>query len=354
MRILITWGSKRGGTEGIARIVGEVLQKQGFEVTMEPASRVRDVRAYDAAVVGGALYANRWHRDAGRFVSRHIAALRGIPVWLFSTGPLDDSADRREIPPTTQVAVLMERLGARGHVTFGGCLPIDAKGFPASAMAKKLTGDWRNPDRIRAWASELGRELPAARPGVAIRAPGAVAAARVRPCCRRMGGVRGGACRSLPGHLDGCRRRAPCHFGALDLHRHRASLLPSTWRARPVSHRAHIHCHRRRPGCRDRRRPGPAERRHVLEHRRNLAAARLDLPGYVDHRIVDLHHAVAQDREHRGRAAQRARPTGRPRSARRRCERLKSAKASGYAPRVPPPASGDAGRILRLAVACRG
>ena len=35
-------------------------------------------------------------------------------------------------------------------------------------MAKKHAGDWRNPARIRQWASELSRALPTARPRPAI------------------------------------------------------------------------------------------------------------------------------------------------------------------------------------------
>jgi menaquinone-dependent protoporphyrinogen oxidase len=53
----------------------------------------------------------------------------------------------------------MERIGARGHVTFGGRLSPDAKGFPASAMAKKNAGDWRDPKQVRAWAHQLASEL---------------------------------------------------------------------------------------------------------------------------------------------------------------------------------------------------
>jgi len=45
----------------------------------------------------------------------------------------------------------MERVGARGHITFGGRLSPDAKGFPASAMAKNRAGDWRDPAQVRAW-----------------------------------------------------------------------------------------------------------------------------------------------------------------------------------------------------------
>jgi menaquinone-dependent protoporphyrinogen oxidase len=44
-------------------------------------------------------------------------------------------------------------------VTFGGRLPADAKGFPASAMAKTHAGDWRDPERIRGWAAEVAMEL---------------------------------------------------------------------------------------------------------------------------------------------------------------------------------------------------
>jgi menaquinone-dependent protoporphyrinogen oxidase len=165
MRVLVTWGSKLGGTEEIARTVGEELAAFGLDVIAQPASHVPDTRGYDAAIIGGAVYANRWHRDTYRFVTRNIAGLRRIPVWLFSSGPLDESADQSSIPPPRQVSALMERIGARGYATFGGRLAADAKGFPAAALARSHSGDWRNPTRIRAWAAQLAHDLPEAGPG---------------------------------------------------------------------------------------------------------------------------------------------------------------------------------------------
>ena len=165
MRVLVTWGSERGGTEGIARILARALQRDGIDVVALPPDEIGALDGVDAVLVGGALYANRWHRSARRFVRRHVKELRRIPVWFFSSGPLDDSADRGDIAPPGQVAALMARVGARGHVTFGGRLEKDARGFPARAMAKKLSGDWRNPARIRAWADELAELLPTACPG---------------------------------------------------------------------------------------------------------------------------------------------------------------------------------------------
>jgi menaquinone-dependent protoporphyrinogen oxidase len=172
MRVLVTWGSKRGGTEGIACMIAASLRHEQFEVEILPAWRAHRAKPFDAAIVGGALYANRWHEDARHFVLRCGDKLSRVPVWFFSSGPLDDSADRGTILPTREVLALMKSVGAQGHATFGGRLLPDAHGFPANAMAKKHAGDFRNETRIRAWAAGIARALPAARPGEAIPLPG--------------------------------------------------------------------------------------------------------------------------------------------------------------------------------------
>lgn len=161
MSILVVHGSKRGGTEGLAEMVAADLREEGFEVDLQPAKHVRRVDAYEAVVVGGALYAFRWHKDAKRFVRRHQTQLRRRPTYFFASGPLDDSATKSDIPPVKGVQALMDRVGAKGHVTFGGRLLPDAKGFPASAMAKKHAGDWRDPAQVRAWVRSVAMELRA-------------------------------------------------------------------------------------------------------------------------------------------------------------------------------------------------
>ena len=172
MRVLVTWGSQRGGTEGIARVIADTLEREGLEVDLQPPKRALEARGFDAVIVGGALYANRWHEDARHFVERRERDLRRVPVWFFSSGPLDDSADHATIAPTRQVEILMERVGAQSHVTFGGRLDEDAKGFPASAMAKTHAGDFRNTDRIRTWAREIAHVMPEARPRPATKQQG--------------------------------------------------------------------------------------------------------------------------------------------------------------------------------------
>jgi len=162
MAILVTYGSKRGGTEGLAKMVADALGEEGFTVDLLKPRQVKSVAGYDAVIVGGALYAFRWHRAARRFVARHSGELRARPTFFFSSGPLDDSAAKGEIPPVNGVKALMGRVGARGHATFGGRLPADARGFPAGAMAKKRAGDWRDGGQVRGWVRSIAPELRAA------------------------------------------------------------------------------------------------------------------------------------------------------------------------------------------------
>ena len=159
MHVLIAYGSKGGSTAGLARMIGDALESRDVEADVRPAHAVGAVDPYDGVIVAGALHANRWHRHARQFVRRNAKALRRRPVWLVSSGPLDDSARTGELKPVGQVARLAAAIDARGEVTFGGRLAPDATGFPARAMAKTRAGDWRDPDQVSEFATLVEAEL---------------------------------------------------------------------------------------------------------------------------------------------------------------------------------------------------
>jgi menaquinone-dependent protoporphyrinogen oxidase len=157
--VLVTYGSKRGGTADIAEWIGEALRAGGVAADVVPADSVTDVGVYDAFVIGGALYAMRWHKATRQFVRRYRDTLARRPVWLFSSGPLDRSAEDRDIPPVRGVARIAGRVGANGHATFGGRLTNDPGGRMATAMAKNSAGDYRNREDITAWAWSIAQAL---------------------------------------------------------------------------------------------------------------------------------------------------------------------------------------------------
>ena len=158
--VLVAYASRHGATRGIAERIAETLRQSGLEVTLQDLVAERYGASYDAYVIGSAAYAGKWLGEAGDYVRRNQALLASRPVWLFSSGPLDTSADTTDIPPVPQAAEAASRLGAREHITFGGRLTEQARGFLARAMVRNgRGGDFRNPQRIAAWAQAIADQL---------------------------------------------------------------------------------------------------------------------------------------------------------------------------------------------------
>ncbi len=172
MRVLVTYATKNGATAGIAQAIGEELGKLGLGVEVRPVNEVRDLRGYDAVLLGSAIYFGKWRKEALRFGERHAGELRGRPVWLFDSGPLNASPDEGKNEPVEAADELARAIGARARVTFGGRLMReDAGGFTRRLMDSGKAGsygDFRNFDRIRSWARGIGEDL---RRAVAV-APG--------------------------------------------------------------------------------------------------------------------------------------------------------------------------------------
>jgi menaquinone-dependent protoporphyrinogen oxidase len=167
MTVLVAHATRAGSTAEIADWIAEELRTAGLEVRVLAAGEVDDVADYEALVLGAAMYAAGWHADARAFARRFTGRFAGCPVWLFSSGPLDHTADHTDLPPNHQALAAMQLLGARGHVTFGGRLTAEAHGW-LGFVARRLKheghgGDFRDPARIRAWARGVAAEIRAAR-----------------------------------------------------------------------------------------------------------------------------------------------------------------------------------------------
>ena len=160
-RVLVAYATKHGSTREVAEEIGRVLRQRGLDTDVAEARLVRDLAPYGAVVLGSALYAAHWQRDANRFVARHLAALQARPVWLFSTGPLDRSADAGLLPAPPSVAITTDPIGARAHRVFGGRLLADTPGLDPQVLATHPVGDFRDWAAIRAWALGIAAALAA-------------------------------------------------------------------------------------------------------------------------------------------------------------------------------------------------
>jgi menaquinone-dependent protoporphyrinogen oxidase len=159
-RVLVTYGSRHGSTAEIAEAIAATLRARGVATDVAPSTQVADVGPYGHVVVGAAVYLLRWHPEVIAFLHAHERALAARHVWLFESGPLDDRPETRVRDLPAPVACVTGRIEIRGNVTFGGCLRPSAVGTLEQLMAAGgLVGDYREWDRIRAWADEIADEI---------------------------------------------------------------------------------------------------------------------------------------------------------------------------------------------------
>ncbi len=165
MTVLVAYSSKRGSTAEIAETIAATLRREGLAVCLERAEDVPSLEPYDAVVLGSAVYMKRWRGDARHFLKKHRKALKQMPFWVFSSGPVGDPAnDNPDWMEPPKLAEKVEELGGRAHVVFGGCVPAEPKGFMERGMADgipKQYRDRRDWNEIRTWAQQLAAELAA-------------------------------------------------------------------------------------------------------------------------------------------------------------------------------------------------
>lgn len=162
MRVLVTAASRHGATLEIAEAIGEELSSHGLEVTTVPVDEVPGVAAFDAAVIGSAVYYGHWLEPARELVDAHASELADRAVWLFSSGPLGESG--HELPADDALDVSSQLAAAQPleHRIFAGKLDRHQLGFREKTMVAALkapVGDFRDWTAIRAFAASIAEYL---------------------------------------------------------------------------------------------------------------------------------------------------------------------------------------------------
>ena len=154
--------SRYGSTDEIASSIAASLTRSGIDATSYDVDLAPPPDGYDAVVLGSAVYAGRWLDGARHYVKHHGKTLAGMPVWLFSSGPVGDPPVPEEDP--VDLVDLSTKTAARGHRLFGGKLDRRRLRFADRAVATALRapdGDFRDWDSIAAWAKSIAEALGA-------------------------------------------------------------------------------------------------------------------------------------------------------------------------------------------------
>jgi menaquinone-dependent protoporphyrinogen oxidase len=158
VKVLVSAGSKHGATAEIARWIGDAIAARGLTVDVRAPDDVGGLEGYDAAVLGSAVYAGRWVKEA-RQLAEQLAG-SDMPVWLFSSGPIGDPPKPDEDPG--DITEITQSLHVREHRLFAGKLDRSKLNFGERAIVSALRapqGDFRDRAEIVEWAGHIAGSL---------------------------------------------------------------------------------------------------------------------------------------------------------------------------------------------------
>lgn len=167
-KILVTFASRSGSTQGVAEAIGRTLAEAGLAVEVLPMAAVHDLSPYAGVVAGSAIQAGAWLPEAMRFLGDHRAQLSSIPCAAFlvcMTLAIKEGEYR------SHVASWMDPVRALIQPKSVGlfCGALDIRKIPSLGQRIKfklstLLGVWSEGDHrdwaaIRAWALQLPAAL---------------------------------------------------------------------------------------------------------------------------------------------------------------------------------------------------
>lgn len=166
-KVLVAYATKYGATAEIAEKIGEVLRQAGLDVDVLPAKNVGDLDAYDAVVLGSAVYVGQWRKGAVKFLKANAQTLAERPVWIFSSGPSGEG-DPVELLKGWRfpdgLKPIVDDVQPRDVAVFHGAVIAEKLNLIEKQMIKTVKaplGDFRDWDSIASWAAQIAEALKA-------------------------------------------------------------------------------------------------------------------------------------------------------------------------------------------------
>jgi menaquinone-dependent protoporphyrinogen oxidase len=150
MKALVVYGTRWGGTVGVAERIADGLKKAGWAVDIADArGKVPRVEGYDWVVVGSGVRADQWTKETFTFLEKNAGKLRGKKTALFVSCSMAEREEKdvREAARETYLPKVAERFGLKpvAYGFFGGYMNMkQSHGFLADLVVKV---NWRNLSR---------------------------------------------------------------------------------------------------------------------------------------------------------------------------------------------------------------
>ncbi len=166
-KVLVAYASKYGSTAQIAENIALRLKKDGFDSDVKNVQDISNLKGYSAIVLGSAVYAGNWMKEAADFLKEFHSDMAKIPVWFFSAGPTGKGDPVEQMKGwrfPEALKPLAESIHPCDTAFFHGVLDMSKLRLAEKLIIYALNapaGDFRDWDVINSWADEIARTLHA-------------------------------------------------------------------------------------------------------------------------------------------------------------------------------------------------
>ena len=173
LRVLVVYGTRWGGTVGVAEKIADALRKADFVVNVVNARKSpTDIDAYDLVIVGSGIRADKWTKETLKFLEENAAVLRGKKTALFvSCQMADREEEAREKAKDAYLVKIAEQYWLRpvSFGFFGGLMDfkkshgllvdiivrVNGRNLRKNGLDTRRVLDTRDWEQIEAWALEV-------------------------------------------------------------------------------------------------------------------------------------------------------------------------------------------------------
>ena len=175
MKALVIYGTRWGGTTGIAEKIGDTLKKEGYLVDVLDAKlSPRSISLYDLVIVGSGIRADKWTKETLNFIEKNAELLKTKRTAMFvSCQMADGKKESQEKAKKLYLEKTAEQYGLKplAFGFFGGFLDfskshglfvdvlvrVNRRSLRKNGLDTRKVRDTRDWNIIEVWAREVAK-----------------------------------------------------------------------------------------------------------------------------------------------------------------------------------------------------
>ena len=165
-KILVTYASEYGSTQGVANGIAKHLCQDGFAVDVIYVEHIKNIDNYEQVIIGSPIQYDKWMKEAEEFVEKYQEVLAQKSVAYFFTcltlSKKSEKAQQQAQGYANELLALNSKVVPQNIGQFAGVLDYSKFSFTFRILARGMfavlgvkEGDYRDWNAIKKWSNNI-------------------------------------------------------------------------------------------------------------------------------------------------------------------------------------------------------